>query len=100
MEVDPSDFHDDEEITGEITGEITSDLIISDQKDPQSDHQCYHCGKIIPSLEKIKEHISEIHKCPPRRYGEPRPYNCIHCGAAFEKGNYYYFLFTFFFHVT
>ena len=82
LEVDPSDFNDEED----ITSDITSDFITSDQKDPQSDYQCYHCGKIISTLEKVKEHISEIHKCPPRRYGEPRPYNCIHCGAAFEKG--------------
>ena len=54
-------------------------------KDPNSDFQCYHCGKLVQTLEKVKEHIQEVHKCPPRRYGDPRPYNCVHCGAAFEK---------------
>ena len=42
------------------------------KKDPNSDFQCYHCGKIIQTLDKVKEHIQEIHKCPPRRYGDPR----------------------------
>ena len=41
-------------------------------KNPLSDFQCYHCGKIIQTLEKVKEHITEVHKCPPRRYGAPR----------------------------
>ena len=42
------------------------------KKDPNSDFQCYHCGKIIQTLDKVKEHILEVHKCPPRRYGDPR----------------------------
>ena len=42
------------------------------KKDPNSDFQCYHCGKIIQTLDKVKEHIQEVHKCPPRRYGDPR----------------------------
>ena len=46
------------------------------KRDPDSDFQCYHCGKIIQTLAKIKEHITEVHKCPPRRFGEPRPFNC------------------------
>ncbi len=45
-------------------------------RDPNSDFQCYHCGKIIQTLASIKEHITEVHKCPPRRFGEPRPFNC------------------------
>ena len=42
------------------------------KKDPNSDFQCYHCGKIIQTLDKVKEHIQEVHKCAPRRYGDPR----------------------------
>jgi hypothetical protein len=57
----------------------------SKKLDPNSDFQCYHCGKIIHTLTNIKQHITQVHKCPPRRYGEPRPYSCVHCGAAFEK---------------
>ena len=44
----------------------TQESRIEQTKDPNSEFQCYHCGKIIQTLEKVKEHIQEVHKCPPR----------------------------------
>ena len=78
LEVDPTDYFNQ-------VLEQDLDQAKIETKDPESDFQCYHCGQIIQSLVKVKAHITEVHKCPPRRYGEPRPFNCKHCGAAFEK---------------
>ena len=67
LEVDPTEFNAIQSTFNQETIDPPKET-----KNPQSDFQCYHCGKIIQTLEKVKEHITEVHKCPPRRYGAPR----------------------------
>ena len=80
VECEPSDYQNDENLDLDSDHEAEQKLAL---KDPDSEFQCYLCGHLELGLQKIKEHIQDVHKCAPKKYGDRLPYSCIHCGAVF-----------------
>lgn len=92
LEQDFNEDEQDEELKAEVPDMNSDESEAEEQEqqdqklDPDGDFQCYDCGIIIQTELKVQEHMEQVHKCSDSsNYGLPRPYNCVHCGQAFEK---------------
>ena len=85
VECEPSDYQNEDNLDLDSDDSETETEQKLAQKDPNSEFQCYQCGHLEHGLQKIKEHIQDVHKCAPKKYGERLPYSCEHCGAVFAK---------------